>query len=1001
MPHPPRHRSPWAARSGRVLRWALAVLALPVAALAQVVPDYRLDLDTGGHRAAIRGLAVSADGAVLVSVSDDKTARVWDWQRGESTAILRGQIGGGNEGLIHAVALSPDGRFAAVAGYFGGHVAAQGPFGDVRVFDTRSGRLLRVLEGHDLMVEALAYDPARDELAASGQGGMIHRWRAPFGDAPEPLDALDAEANRVRALAYAAGGTRLAAATLDYGLRLWDLATGAALEIPDAEPLWDVPLVGLAVSADGMRLAVAGDDGRVELRDARDGRLVAALPVQPFRPDALAFAGGDRLLTVSCGYRCGEDHRSATWSLDTLTPVADYRGHDAEVRAALALPGGEIVATAGGRGHEIHLWRAGTGAAVRQLKGLGQSIAAVGIAGDGSAVAWGTVDPCPDRVICPQTLGPLDRMLPLPGPDRSLSAPRAIEGDFLRAVLDMPGLAVTIAGARDGGFEGADLRLTGPGGPQTLRRDATTGYYHTAYTLTGDTAITGGGNGILLAQALADGRMAGEFRGHTGDILALAALPRANRLISGSADQTLRIWNLDTRALIASVFTAGPDWIVWTPQGYYQSSPEGDRLVGWHVNQGQGREARFIRARQLRQHLHSPEIVRRALMTGDPAGAVRDLRGTDRELDTLLTRAAPEFDLRLAPDIAAPEGFAAIEVTGASLEEVESWGYSVLVNDRRVPPLRVADAGGRLIYHIALEPGENRILVTGQNDYGYVTERSAVALFNAPVEPKAGKLFVAVIGVNDYPNLPEGCNGRSCNLDFPVADALEFLDVVRERTAPLFQGMEVRVMVSRDALDKQPLRRDRLAALIDPAAVMEPEARTITDELTDFLALPGPDDTTVIFAAGHGINIDEHYYLIPADGQKRGEDWRRSSLVDWSVIQEEIGFAQGRRILVLDTCHAANAFNARLEKDAADARVVVFSATAANNTAAERADLGHGIFTWALVEGLRGKADPSGEGVRLLNLADYVYREVVRLSSQKQEPFYHISQTSNFLLARP
>jgi uncharacterized caspase-like protein len=131
------------------------------------------------------------------------------------------------------------------------------------------------------------------------------------------------------------------------------------------------------------------------------------------------------------------------------------------------------------------------------------------------------------------------------------------------------------------------------------------------------------------------------------------------------------------------------------------------------------------------------------------------------------------------------------------------------------------------------------------------------------------------------------------------------------------------------------------------------------------------------------------------------ERWRMSSLVDWRRIQEAVEEAKGRRIMVLDTCHAANAFNPRLEKDAADARIVVFSATAANNTAAELPELGHGVFTYSMLEGLNGAANTSGDGVRLLGLADYVYREVVRLSKERQEPYYHISQTANFLLAPP
>jgi uncharacterized caspase-like protein len=242
--------------------------------------------------------------------------------------------------------------------------------------------------------------------------------------------------------------------------------------------------------------------------------------------------------------------------------------------------------------------------------------------------------------------------------------------------------------------------------------------------------------------------------------------------------------------------------------------------------------------------------------------------------------------------------------------------------------------------------------------------------------------------------LPDACNGRSCDLKFPVADAGAFLDVVTDRTAPLFSGVETLVLLNRDSLpDARRFERDK---------VLEPDADTIADELQDFLEKPGPDDTAIVFVAGHGINIDEDYYFIPTDGRRQdGDRWRRSSLVEWSDIQKAIERAKGMRFLVLDTCHAANAFNPRLEKDAADARIVVFSATAANNTALEMAELGHGVFTYALLEGLRGKARTGSEGVTLFGLADYVGREVASLTASRQKPFYYVGGVENLLMARP
>ncbi|THD76266.1 hypothetical protein E7681_00015 [Thalassobius vesicularis] len=956
--------------------------------------NYYLDLDTGGHRAVIRDVDVSADGAVIVSASDDKTVRVWDWQAGISTAVLRGQIGPGSEGLVNAVALSVDGTHVAVAGYFGANLASDQAFGDVRIFDLRSGAVVNVLKGHQYVAEALAYDPVRDELSVSGQGGQVLRWRAPFSDTPEALATLDTEALRVSELGYA--GTRLIAATYDYGLRIWDTGTGEAITPPDAEALWDFPLIALAVSPDGARFALADDQGRVTLRDAATGTVLADLPPRPFRVDAMTLAGD--VLTLSCGYRCAGAHGTEVWDVATGQMLGEYTAQETGVHASALLPDG-VVLTAGGRRNSLHLWRADTRSAVRVMGGIGAPVASVGLSVAADRIGWGLDDPCPDQAICPAAMGELTQEMTLPTGERSFDKP-SVRGTARlgRAVTALPDLTPNLESEPGSGFEGSRLVV----GTVPIVKGDQDGYYHSAYSFVPgqERLIDGGGNGILLDYGL-DGVVAGEFTGHTGDILALAVAPRAGRVLSGSADQTLKLWNLETHELIVTMFFAGDDWIIWTPQGYFHSSPEGDRLVGWQINQGQDREGRYVRARQLRQHLHSPEIVRRAILTGSASGAAKELRGSDSELDELLTRRPPEFDIRMVDDPPAPDGYAMIEVTGAALEEVESWGYAVLVNDRSVRPVRAGGSDGRLLYQIPVEEGENRITVSGRNEFGYVTERSAIALSKKrPVEEKKGKLFVAVVGVNKYPKLPEGCAGKPCDLAYPVADALEFLNVLRDRSAPLYTGMETLVMVNPEVLEDDAPRQAALSLFMDPLDVLEPDARTVSSELVDFLAKPGPDDTTVIFVAGHGMNLEEQYFLLPTDAQMRGDKWRTSSLVDWSVIQEEIGYAQGRRILVLDTCHAANAFNAKLEKEAADARVIVFSATAANNTAGERTDLGHGIFTYAMLEGLKGAADPKGEGVRLLGLADYVYHEVVRLSQSKQEPFYHISQTSNFLLAK-
>ena len=988
----------------------LAMLAMAIPARAETGADFRLDLDAGGHTARITDLAFTPDGEDIVSASDDKTIRVWDWQSGVTLRTIRGFMGAGADGKVYAVAVSPDGGTIAAGGYFGPGLGDKPPYGDVRLFDLSTGRLTAVLHGAEYEIYDLAFSPDGRMLAAGGADGMVYLWRRDDKTAAgwTADRKLDADSWHIDKLAFAAGGTRLAATTTDNGIRLWNLENDEEITLAgEAEPLRDTSVMALAVSQDGALFATGSADGTVQVWRAADGTLARAMPKQEFFIGSLTFAANATRLVASCGYRCADRNRSVVWNVESGEQVLTYAGHDGTVFASTANADGSLVATAGGTRHAIQVWDPTTGERKADLQGKGQPVTAVGIDAAGSTVAWGNANPCPDKVACPDQLGPLAGKLALPDKDRFFDSPEPVgaQDAFLRAEAAAGPWSLAAAPGGKEGLENAVLEI-GNGGKvvNRIENTAENGYAHAAFTLIRDGLglITGGTDGTLLEYRTDQARVSGEFIGHTGEIHAMAAAEKAGLLVTGSADQTLRLWNLKTRKLIVSMFFAGSEWIVWTPQGYYYSSPDGDRLIGWQVNQGRDREGRYIRCDQLKRYLWSPEIVRRAIVLHSAENAVKELRpGTDRELQKLLERKPPDFQARVAADQSGVhDGFVAVEIAGAEEAGADVADLSILSNSRNVGAFtaRSVDGGKTTVVEVPVEDGENTIRITGTNEFGYLTERSvtAIARRKEKVADK-GKLYVAVIGVDKYPFLTEACGGRSCDLRYPVDDAAGFLKVVAEKSAPLFSAMEALVLVNKDAATDGSAFK-----LAGVGETLEPDSDTIDDQLADFLDRPGENDTTIVFVAGHGINIDDDYYFIPTDGRKQDADrWKRSSLVDWSDIQKSVERAKGMRFMLLDTCHAANAFNPRLEKDAQDARIVVFSATAANNTAAELPQLGHGVFTYSVMEGLRGKAGTSGGGVTLFGLADYISREVVRLTQSQQKPFYHVGGVENIVLAEP
>ena len=100
-------------------------------------------------------------------------------------------------------------------------------------------------------------------------------------------------------------------------------------------------------------------------------------------------------------------------------------------------------------------------------------------------------------------------------------------------------------------------------------------------------------------------------------------------------------------------------------------------------------------------------------------------------------------------------------------------------------------------------------------------------------------------------------------------------------------------------------------------------------------------------------------------------------------LQTRVGISTGL-VVVGDLIGSGEA-----QEDAADANIVVFSATDSATEAQEDANLGHGIFTYALAEGLNGKADLMNKGaVNITGLFNFVSSEVYDLSEGEQEPTF-------------
>ena len=587
----------------------------------------RIVVEAGGHVAMIRELLFTADGRELVSISDDKTIRIWavspDGRHATLARTIRGYIGEGREGTLATATLSPpeaDGRqrWLAVGGLFAGTPNERYA---IRLHDYASGEVVALLGGHHDVILALAFAPAGRWLASAGKDGTIRLWDLAALQGQTLTQAplvLTEHTDHIADLAWSSMGERLASASYDRTIGLWDTAQLAQHHVPLVARIrgHDDQVQTVAFHPSGTVLASGGKDHTIRLWQARDGAALGVFARPPYKVSALAFApDGARLLAGN--FSPPQPDRLPLLSYPSGKTAQMFTGHQNVVVATAFHPSGQWVATGGGEHKEILLWQVGTGAILSRLEGVGRTIYAVGFAPDGRSLSWGHTA----AYTSANRQGPLEhrfdltQLTRLPGGFTAASPAQALER-----------LGTLSLALEQGGPYKHNSRLHVHDGARrlsTMTRDHTDGYRHSAYTLTpdGQRVLSGGLNGALRLYTL-DGTRRVDLVGHAGEIKAVAVSADGRWAISGSNDQTLCLWSLppalpDRPTALKPALTLFPaqdgEWVAWTPEGYFVASARGIRLIGASINQGLDKTAAYISGEQLRERFYRPELIQARL----------------------------------------------------------------------------------------------------------------------------------------------------------------------------------------------------------------------------------------------------------------------------------------------------------------------------------------------------------------------------------------------------
>ena len=123
------------------------------------------------HREPVWTVAFSPDSTKLVTGSLDRSIRVWKVPSGTPYYTLDA-----NFGEIRIIAFSVDGKMFATGSCGQGESVSFCTQGEIKIWRTVDGRLLRILAGHRKYIFALAFSPDGSMLASGGADDNVRIW---------------------------------------------------------------------------------------------------------------------------------------------------------------------------------------------------------------------------------------------------------------------------------------------------------------------------------------------------------------------------------------------------------------------------------------------------------------------------------------------------------------------------------------------------------------------------------------------------------------------------------------------------------------------------------------------------------------------------------------------------------------------------------------------------------------------------------------------------------
>jgi WD40 repeat protein len=456
------------------------------------------------------------------------------------------------------------------------------------------------------------------------------------------------------------------------------------------------------------------------------------------------------------------------------------------------------------------------------------------------------------------------------------------------------------------------------------------------------------------------------FENHKAGVTSLAFSPDDQTIVSGSYNgKSAVIREVSTgRELARFVSFADGEWIVITPEGYFNASPGGAR----HLNVRVGKNVYAID--NFYEKFFNPVFVA-SVLQGKKVEVLSDIRkGVLAPPDVRIT--SPSRGQAFSTDTLTVT--VAAQDRGGGIDEIRLYhnGKAIGEDTRAV---KIVPHGSEAIreYRVSLVDGINTFRAVGfSKDRTESNPYELLVKLTAP--SKDVSLYVLAVGINRYKN-------PALNLNYAEPDARGIADFFKGqgkgKDKGLFKNVDIQTIYNEQATKEN-----------------------IISQLNRLQNIH-LQDAVLIFLAGHGESFHDKWYFIPHEltYPEREEDVRIKGISSDELSGYMKNIKAQKILMLIDACKsgavliAFRGFEDRkaLSQLSRSTGVHIVAASTKDQFAAEVKELGHGVFTYTLLEGLGGKATGNNDTVTVRKLMSYVEEKLPEITKKyKQEAQYPV-----------